>query len=57
MSARTPTPLPAPPVKIQRGNAAPPRTQRPVRRKKKVNPFVRFLRGVARRIYIGIKIS
>ena len=57
MSTRTPTPLPAPPVKIQRGNAAPPRTQRPARRKKKVNPFVRFLHGVARRIYFGVKIS
>ena len=52
--AKSPTPIPAPPVKIQRG--AP--TNTPVkkrRRKKRVNPFVLLLRGLARRIYFGVK--
>ena len=52
--AKSPTPIPAPPVKIQRG--AP--TNTPVkkrRRKKRVNPFVLLLRGLARRIYFGEK--
>lgn len=52
--AKSPTPIPAPPVKIHRGapGSAPARQRR---RKKKVNPFVLFLRGLARRLYFGIK--
>ena len=42
--AKSPTPIPAPPVKIHRGapGSAPARQRR---RRKKVNPFVLFLRG------------
>ena len=45
--AKSPTPIPAPPVKIQRGQRKP---GAPVkrRRKKKVNPVVLFLRGLVR---------
>ena len=52
--AKSPTPIPAPPVKIHRGapGSAPARQRR---RRKKVNPFVLFLRGLARRLYFGIK--
>ena len=44
--AKSPTPIPAPPVKIHRGapGSAPARQRR---RRKKVNPFVLFLRGLA----------
>lgn len=47
--AKSPTPIPAPPVKIHRGapGSAPARQRR---RRKKVNPFVLFLRGLARQI-------
>lgn len=52
--AKSPTPIPAPPVKIHRGApGSTPARQR--RRRKKVNPFVLFLRGLARRLYFGIK--
>ena len=52
--AKSPTPIPAPPVKIQRG--APTNTPaKKSRRKKRVNPFVLLLRGLARRIYFGVK--
>ena len=52
--AKSPTPIPAPPVKIHRGapGSAPARQRT---RRKKVNPFVLFLRGLARRLYFGIK--
>ena len=52
--AKSPTPIPAPPVKIHRGapGSAPARQRR---RRKKINPFVLFLRGLARRLYFGIK--
>ena len=52
--AKSPTPIPAPPVKIHRGapGSAPTRQRR---RRKKVNPFVLFLCGLARRLYFGIK--
>lgn len=52
--AKSPTPIPAPPVKIHRGapGSAPARQRR---RRKKVNPFVLFLCGLARRLYFGIK--
>ena len=52
--AKSPTPIPAPPVKIHRGapGSAPARQRRC---RKKVNPFVLFLRGLARRLYFGIK--
>ncbi len=53
---KSPTPIPAPPVKIHRGapTTAPAKKRR---RKKKRNPFIWFLQGVARRIYFGVKTS
>ncbi|WP_294758586.1 hypothetical protein [uncultured Gemmiger sp.] len=57
MPVQTSTPLPAPPVKIQRGKAAPPRTKYHTRRKKRPNPFVLLFRELLRRLYFGIKIS
>ena len=52
--AKSPTPIPTPPVKIQRGQRKP---GAPVkrRRKKKVNPVVLFLHGLVRRLYFGLK--
>ena len=51
---KSPTPIPAPPVKIQRGapSRAPAKKRR---RKKKRNPFLWFLQGLVRRIYFGLK--
>ena len=51
---KSPTPIPAPPVKIQRGapSRAPAKKRR---RKKKRNPFLWFLQGLVRRIYYGLK--
>ena len=47
---KSPTPIPAPPVKIQRGapSRAPAKKRR---RKKKRNPFLWFLQGLVRRIW------
>ena len=47
--AKSLTPIPAPPVKIHCGapGSAPARQRR---RRKKINPFVLFLRGLARRL-------
>ena len=59
--AKFPTPIPAPPVKIQRGaqSAAPATKPKKAtnkkRRKRRRNPLVWFLRGLARRIYFGVK--
>ena len=59
--AKSPTPIPAPPVKIQRGaqSAAPATKPKKAtnkkRRKRRRNPLVWFLRGLARRIYFGVK--
>ena len=59
--AKSPTPIPAPPVKIQRGaQSATPATKpkkatNKKRRKRRRNPLVWFLRGLARRIYFGVK--
>ena len=59
--AKSPTPIPAPPVKIQRGaqSAAPATKSKKAtnkkRRKRRRNPLVWFLRGLARRIYFGVK--
>ncbi len=59
--AKSPTPIPAPPVKIQRGaQSAAPATKpkketNKKRRKRRRNPLVWFLRGLARRIYFGVK--
>ena len=52
--AKSPTPIPAPPVKIQPGapSRAPAKKRR---RKKKRNPFLWFLQGLVRRIYFGLK--
>lgn len=54
MPATPPTPLPTPPVKIQRGadTAAAPRTRR---RRRRRSPLLWFLQGLARRIYFGLK--
>ena len=47
------SPMPAPPVKIQRGTAT---RRRPVtRRRKRVHPLLRFLQGIARRLFFGGK--
>lgn len=53
MSAKSPTPIPTPPVKIHRGAA----TAAPVRRRKKKrrNPLLWFLQGLLRRLYFGLK--
>ena len=59
--AKSSTPIPAPPVKIQRGaqSAAPATKPKKAtnkkRRKRRRNPLVWFLRGLARRIYFGVK--
>ena len=59
--AKSPTPIPAPPVKIQRGaqSAAPAMKPKKAtnkkRRKRRRNPLVWFLRGLARCIYFGVK--
>lgn len=56
MSANSPTPIPTPPIKIQRGSstATPPRLQpKKVRR----NPLIWFLHGLVRRLYFGLKTS
>ena len=59
--AKSPTPIPAPPVKIQRGAqsaapaAKPKKATNKKRRKRRRNPLVWFLRGLARRIYFGVK--
>ena len=59
--AKSPTPIPAPPVKIQRGaqSAAPATKPKKAtnkkRRKRRRNPLAWFLRGLARRIYFGVK--
>lgn len=55
MPANSPTPLPTPPVKIQRG-AAPTAPARPRhRQKKKINPLLWLLRELARRLFFGGK--
>ena len=59
--AKSPTPIPAPPVKIQRGTQSaapatkPKKATNKKRRKRRRNPLVWFLRGLARRIYFGVK--
>ena len=53
MSAKSPTPIPAPPVKIQRG--APTATPVRPRKKKRRNPLIWFLQGLVRRLYFGLK--
>ena len=62
--AKSPTPIPAPPVKIQRDTngaalAAPatkPKKAAPQkRRKRRRNPLLWFLHGLIRRIYFGLK--
>ena len=62
--AKSPTPIPAPPVKIQRdtNGAAPaapatkPKKAAPQkRRKRRRNPLLWFLHGLIRRIYFGLK--
>lgn len=54
MSANSPTPIPTPPVRIHRG--APTATPaRPRRKRKRINPFVWFLQGLARRLFFGAK--
>lgn len=61
MMAKSPTPIPAPPVKIQRGAAQPgttaPAKRKPAgsKRKKRSSPLVIFLRGLLRRLYFGLK--
>ena len=54
MPANSPTPIPTPPIKIQRGapTATPPRPQT---KKKRRNPLIWFLQGLARRLYFGLK--
>ena len=54
MPAKSPTPIPTPPVKIQRG-AAVTAPARPRPRRKRRNPIVRFLQGLLRRLYFGLK--
>ncbi len=47
------SPMPAPPVKIQRGTAT---KRRPAtRRRRRVHPLLRFLQGLARRLFFGGK--
>lgn len=59
--AKSSTPIPAPPVKIQRGAQSavpatkPKKATNKKRRKRRRNPLVWFLRGLARRIYFGVK--
>ena len=62
--AKSPTPIPAPPVKIQRDTngaapaapAAKPKKAAPKkRRKRRRNPLLWFLHGLIRRIYFGLK--
>ncbi len=57
MPAKTPSPMPAPPVKkIQRGTTATPQRRTgatPPRRKKRRNPVIWFLQGLARRLDSG----
>ena len=62
--AKSPTPIPAPPVKIQRdtNGAAPaapatkPKKAAPKKRRKRCrNPLLWFLHGLIRRIYFGLK--
>ena len=62
--AKSPTPIPAPPVKIQRDTngaapaapAAKPKKAAPQkRRKRRRNPLLWFLHGLIRRIYFGLK--
>ncbi len=59
--AKSSTPIPAPPVKIQRGaqGAAPATRAKKAapqkRRKRRRNPLLWFLRGLARRVYFGVK--
>ena len=54
MPANSPTPIPTPPVKIQRGapTAAP---VRPKRKPKRRNPIIWFFQGLARRLFFGTK--
>lgn len=54
MPANSPTPIPTPPVKIQRGapTAAP---VRPKRKPKRRNPIIWFFEGLARRLFFGTK--
>lgn len=54
MPANSPTPIPTPPIKIQRGapTATPPRPQT---KKKRRNPLIWFLQGLVRRLYFGLK--
>lgn len=54
MPANSPTPIPTPPVKIQRGapTAAP---VRPKRKPKRCNPIIWFFQGLARRLFFGTK--
>lgn len=54
MPANSPTPIPTPPVKIQRGapTAAP---VRPKRKPKRRNPIIWFFQGLARRLFFGSK--
>ena len=54
MPANSPTPIPTPPVKIHRGapTAAP---AKPRRKKKRPNPVICFLQGLARRLFFGTK--
>ena len=54
MPAKPPTPIPTPPVKIQRG-AAVTAPARPRPRRKRRNPIVWFLQGLLRRLYFGLK--
>jgi len=54
MPAKSPTPIPTPPVKIQRG-AAVTAPVRPRPRRKRRNPIVWFLQGLLRRLYFGLK--
>ena len=51
MPARSP--MPAPPVKIQRGTAT--RRRPATRRRRRVHPLLRFLQGLARRLFFGGK--
>ena len=54
MPAKSPTPIPTPPVKIQRGAAVTaPARPRPGRKRR--NPIVWFLQGLLRRLYFGLK--
>ena len=50
---KSPTPIPAPPVKIQRGAPSRARPKAPPQRKAQPLPLV--LQGLVRRIYFGLK--